>query len=162
MTDENIVRVEKIGSSNWYWSFTSDAKKQKTNVLTGLSDEEENLRRTIESTKGDIIRETAARKDVSDGKLGRKDLLQVQASLNGDINMLAKQLEEYEGNDPAEVMRKTAETKYFRESAERWTDNLESIESYLIKRTGDKTQIRKMMEGFCNSEYVAGEGFRDF
>ncbi len=29
LADDNKIRVEKIGSGNWYWSFLSDEKKAK-------------------------------------------------------------------------------------------------------------------------------------
>lgn len=31
--DDNKIRVEKIGSGNWYWSFPSDEKKAKDAAL---------------------------------------------------------------------------------------------------------------------------------
>jgi len=29
LVDENKIRVEKIGSGNWYWCFRGDEKRQK-------------------------------------------------------------------------------------------------------------------------------------
>lgn len=29
LSGEGLIRVEKIGSGNWYWSFLSDAKQGK-------------------------------------------------------------------------------------------------------------------------------------
>ena len=33
LADDNKIRVEKIGSGNWYWSFPSDEKKAKEAAL---------------------------------------------------------------------------------------------------------------------------------
>lgn len=33
LSDDNKIRVEKIGSGNWYWSFPSDEKKAKDAAL---------------------------------------------------------------------------------------------------------------------------------
>ena len=33
LSDESMIRVEKIGSGNWYWSFPSDARKSKETAL---------------------------------------------------------------------------------------------------------------------------------
>lgn len=33
LQDDSLIRAEKIGSGNWYWSFPSEAKKAKENVL---------------------------------------------------------------------------------------------------------------------------------
>lgn len=39
LSDDNKIRVEKIGSGNWYWSFPSDEKKAKDAAL-GKAEEE--------------------------------------------------------------------------------------------------------------------------
>jgi hypothetical protein len=33
LSDESMIRVEKIGSGNWYWSFPADEKKAKDAAL---------------------------------------------------------------------------------------------------------------------------------
>ena len=33
LQDDNKIRVEKIGSGNWYWSFPSDEKRAKESAL---------------------------------------------------------------------------------------------------------------------------------
>ncbi|KAF6235733.1 hypothetical protein HO173_005928 [Letharia columbiana] len=39
LSDEGKIRVEKIGSGNWYWSFLSEEKKSRDNVLGMLKEE---------------------------------------------------------------------------------------------------------------------------
>jgi hypothetical protein len=39
LSDENKIRVEKIGSGNWYWSFPSDDKKSKEAALEKAQEE---------------------------------------------------------------------------------------------------------------------------
>lgn len=39
LQDDNKIRVEKIGSGNWYWSFSSDEKKAKEAVLKRARDD---------------------------------------------------------------------------------------------------------------------------
>lgn len=39
LQDDNKIRVEKIGSGNWYWSFPSDEKKSKTAALARVREE---------------------------------------------------------------------------------------------------------------------------
>jgi len=39
LSDESMIRVEKIGSGNWYWSFPSDAKKAKEAALEKAQEE---------------------------------------------------------------------------------------------------------------------------
>lgn len=173
LADDGLVRVEKIGSSNWYWSFPSEARKFREKALGELEAEEKKLKTAIESLLRELEEETAKREESNeetdgmmldgDGNetLDRNALTSLQASLQAANSHLEKQLEEYSGNDPAEVQRKEAEAMKWRLSAERWTENLESVESYLMKLTGDRPKIRMMMESLCAGEYVAGEGFVD-
>ncbi len=36
LTDENKVRVEKIGSGNWYWCWAGEEAQEKKNVVAQL------------------------------------------------------------------------------------------------------------------------------
>lgn len=36
LTDENKVRVEKIGSNNWYWCWAGEEAKDKKNKIAQL------------------------------------------------------------------------------------------------------------------------------
>lgn len=39
LQDDNKIRVEKIGSGNWYWSFPSDEKKVREAALERAQDD---------------------------------------------------------------------------------------------------------------------------
>lgn len=39
LSDDNKIRVEKIGSGNWYWSFPSDEQKARQAELEKAQDE---------------------------------------------------------------------------------------------------------------------------
>ena len=41
LSDDNKIRVEKIGSGNWYWSFPADEKKAKDAALMKAQEEYE-------------------------------------------------------------------------------------------------------------------------
>ena len=36
LTDENKVRVEKIGSGNWYWCWAGEEAREKKNIVAQL------------------------------------------------------------------------------------------------------------------------------
>jgi chromosome segregation ATPase len=165
LADENLIRVEKIGSGNWYWCFTSDAKKTKENVLKELKTEEGKLKASIISITEQIDEETAQREDddemLEDAGMDRKSLLGAHETLVKDNAALAKELEGYSDNDPTELLKKERETKMLKESAERWSDNIEAIECYLKELTGDRAQVAQMMQAACDDEYVLGEGLKE-
>jgi hypothetical protein len=165
LTDEGLIRVEKIGGGNWYWSFVSDAKKLKEDILSGLADEEAKLKASIADIDVQIEEETTARGEedemLEDGCKDRTALLSVHETLRKENAMLVQELAGYSDNDPTEILRKAEVTKSFKASAEKWTDYIEGVEGLLKTLTGDKVTVTQLMEKICGDEYVAGEGLKE-
>jgi hypothetical protein len=165
LQDEYLIRVEKIGSGNYYWCFMSDAKKIKENALNNLQAEENKLTSSIAETERLIEEEIAKREEddekLEDGSMNRKGLLEAHDTLMKEMESLDKELACYSDNDPADVLRKVEETKRLKDSTIRWTDNIESLESLLINLTGDRAQVAELMRSACGDEYVVGEGLKD-
>lgn len=165
LSDEGLITVEKIGSGNWYWAFVSDAKKTKEKVLNDLNAEETKLNISIAELEKQIIDEMAQREDddemLEDNGLDRQALLEAHGRLLKETAALDKELVGYSGNDPTEVIRKAKETQMLKESTERWTDNIECIQSYILDLTHDKEQVALMMQSACGDEYIIGEGLRE-
>lgn len=167
LQDENLIRVEKIGSGNWYWCFTSDGKKAKENTLSGLKTEEEKLVEAIIEAERAVEEETKLREDEDDGEMmegggvDRKALLEVYEGLLREQKALGGELALYSESDPAEVLRTVEKTKRLRESVIRWTDNIEALESLIMREIGDRAQVAGVMTQACGDEYVAGEGLKE-
>lgn len=170
LLDDSQIRVEKIGSGNWYWSFVSDAKKDKQRMMSGLKEEETKLLATLDSTDRDLALEEDKRMDgeemLVDGDgadgMDRKQLLKAKEVMMAEKIKLETALMGYKENDPTEVLRKQKQTQKLRESAERWTDNIDGLMTYLKKSAGmDKSQIAAAMEQLCGDEWVPGEGLKD-
>ncbi|KAH7364206.1 meiotic nuclear division protein-like protein 1 [Rhexocercosporidium sp. MPI-PUGE-AT-0058] len=166
MQDENLIRVEKIGSGNWYWCFTSDAKKAKENILNKLQAEESGMTIAIAEAERQIEEEMAKREDDDENLLegngmDRKTLLETHGLLLKETEALDRELACYSDNDPAEIQRKIEETKRLKDSAIRWTDNIESLESYIGTLATDRNQMTEIMLAACGDEYVFGEGLKD-
>lgn len=165
LTDEGLIRVEKIGGGNWYWSFVSDTRKLKEDVLSGLSSEEAKLKASIANVDMQIEEEMAAREDedkrFKDGSTDRKSLLNAHETLLKENAIMARELASYSDNDPTEILRKVEENKHLKSCAEKWTDYLEYVEGLLRALTGDKATVTQLMENVCGEEYVAGEGLKE-
>ncbi|KAK0119168.1 hypothetical protein ONS95_008026 [Cadophora gregata] len=166
MQDENLIRVEKIGSGNWYWCFMSDAKKCKENILNKLKAEESTITTAIAETERQIEEEMAKREEddenLLDGNgMDRKELLEAHVLLLKEMEALDKELACYSDNDPAELQRKIVEAKQLKNSAIRWTDIIESLESHIGTLTSDRNQTAELMLSACGDEYVFGEGLKE-
>lgn len=164
LQDENHIRVEKIGSGNWYWSFKSEAKKAKENTINNLKSEEKKLQESLAGTEKQIEEEMAKRVE-DDGRLvggvDRKALLQAQEKLLQEAEILDQELSAYSDNSPVEILRKAGEAKKLKDSAIRWSDNVECLEAMIIRLTGDRAQAANIMQTACGEEYVVGEGLKE-
>lgn len=171
LQDENLIRVEKIGSGNWYWSFTSDAKRNREKEIRNLLNEHSRLLQSIEMTDRETSKEMSWRVDndseniaVTDGDNSmntRMSLLETYEALQLESTILDRELEGYSENDPAEVERKIFETVRLKDSAFLWTDNILALECFLGPLVGDRTQLAEIMHAACGDEYVVGEGLHD-
>lgn len=162
LLDENHIRVEKIGSGNWYWSFASDAKKSKETVINNLKLEESKQLAAMAETEALIEEETVKRrKDDNLNPGSDKDkLLEVHAMLTKETELLDEELAAYSDNDPELYLRKVEETKGLKESAISWSDNIECLESLLLGMT-DRNSVAQLMAKCCGNEYVVGEGLME-
>lgn len=165
LQDENLIRVEKIGSGNWYWCFTSDAKKLKENTINTLKAEESKLIVSIAEAERQIEEETATREDDNEmlegNGMDRKALLEAYDALLKETELLDKELACYSDSDPAEVQRKMEEVINLKASTIRWTDNIEALECMLGDLTKDRHQTSEIMQNACGDEYVPGEGLKE-
>ncbi|KFY50217.1 hypothetical protein V496_09520 [Pseudogymnoascus sp. VKM F-4515 (FW-2607)] len=165
LSDEGLIKVEKIGSGNWYWAFVSDAKQSKEKVLHDLQGEEAKLKTSIVDIKKHIIEETALRDEddemLEDNGMDRQALLEAHERLLEETASLDKELAAYSGNDPTEVLRKENEIQSLKNDAEKFTENLECIRSYILDLTNDREQVALVMQSTCGDEYIPGEGLME-
>lgn len=66
LSDENQIRVEKIGSGNWYWSFPSDAKKAKEGALEKAQQEHDKASKIVQELQAKVDEAGAARAEDED------------------------------------------------------------------------------------------------
>ncbi|KAH8815163.1 meiotic nuclear division protein 1 [Xylogone sp. PMI_703] len=164
LVDDNQIRVEKIGSGNWYWSFMSDVRKCKENTITSLMTEEMKLKSSIEELEIQIEQETSKRIDddemFEEDGMDRKTLLETHDVLLKEIEALGGELACYSDNDPTDVLRKLEEIERLKEVAMKWTDNIEAVQSFLLTLT-DRDSVASIMQKTCGDEYTLGEGLKE-
>ena len=163
LVDEGLVRVEKIGSGNWYWSFGSEEKKSREKVLHDLGDEYkglghkvEALRREMEARKGDL------EEDSNGEGQERENLLARSEELKGEISKLKAELGKYEDGDPKLLEERRGRAKREKERAERWTENCWVLEGYVRDQLGvDGEGLDGLRREVYGDEYVEGEGLSE-
>lgn len=143
LIDDGLVDKEKIGGSNYFWSFPGkkDRMMQLKHTKTLAS---------IEDLKGKI---TEAQSQLSDAKRGREDENGERAKKLARLTELEKskkeameQLEKLKENDPKAMANLEKELQLCKEAANRWTDNIFACKSYLVKKRGmDKKEAMKIL-----------------
>ncbi|OCK82465.1 meiotic nuclear division protein 1 [Lepidopterella palustris CBS 459.81] len=150
LSDDNKIRVEKIGSGNWYWSFMSEEKKVRENSLAKAREEHDKAVMMVEELQMKVDEAGAARAEDEDMLLGpgndRKSLTTKHTELLRELDALRLELAGYSENDPAEVDKKKQETEQYKRDAEKWTEQIQSMEGWFRQQTaGDKGQMANIM-----------------
>jgi len=137
LIDDGLVEKEKIGGSNYCWSFK--AKKDRM----AQKHHEETLKQ-IEELKPKVEEASAKLADAKRGREeGDDDNGESRAQKLARLQELTKKKSEYEQeleglkeNDPAALADLEKEYKLVLEAANRWTDNIFECKSYLVKKRG--------------------------
>ncbi|KAL4427478.1 hypothetical protein ABPG77_000767 [Micractinium sp. CCAP 211/92] len=130
LVDDDLVHAEKIGVSNYYWSFPSEAAVK--------------LDQQIEMWEGDLEAKQAERsslqQQVERSRVGKEDsderrqLLQQVQQLQAEVEAQQQELAHYAGNDPGRYDAIKQTSIIACESANRWIDNTETLRGWLKKR----------------------------
>jgi len=143
LVDDGLVDKEKIGGSNYFWSFP--AKKDRMMQI-----QHQNALDAIEKLKASV---QEASTKLADAKRGREDedgdrpkKLQRLSEIAKERGALEEELETLKENDPQALADLEKELKLVTEAANRWTDNIFNCQSYLTKKRGmDKKEVNKIL-----------------
>lgn len=165
LSDEGKIRVEKIGSGNWYWSFMSEERRTKEKTLDGLRKERDKVTALVEELRARITHETAARQggydEGGDGH-DRASLTQAHEALRQEVLALQVELASYAESDPGEVQTRRAETERFRAGAVNFTELIYMCERHYFEATGNSRDDLKVMQQILYGDlYVEDEGLAE-
>lgn len=166
LIDEDRIRVDKIGSGNWYWSFGSDEKVERERQLARVYTEVEKAKKSC--TEWEAALDAAnARRNQSDeedevGIDTRQSLLVAKAELAAEVQRL-RVAETELGNSGSKkgVLMLQGQLAGFRQQALQWTDNLYILEQYVRELAGgDPQMVAAVLHECYGDEYVEG-GLRE-
>lgn len=134
LVDDGLVDKDKIGGSNFFWSFPGKKDRQ-------LQIEHETTLTEIESAK---TRVAEAQSKLADAKRGREEdddgsrakKLARMIELEKEKKVKTVELDSLKENDPQALADLEKELKLVTEAAHRWTDNIFTCKSYLTKKRG--------------------------
>ncbi|KAJ6255815.1 hypothetical protein Dda_9425 [Drechslerella dactyloides] len=135
LVDENKIRVEKIGSGNWYWCFKGDEKKKKQNELRGWEKEVKALEGKTQDLEGEIDQEREQKEGDGSEKAERAAIMDEIQQLTREKSTLEKELASYADNDPAHIEYLNELIALMKTAANLYTDNIYAMEGFM-KRAG--------------------------
>lgn len=129
LVDDDLVRLEKIGTSNYYWSFPSQKQVNRSKVLEKLCAERDSTRAKVEELRARLEDEQKTR---ADGE--RTELISRYEDLKKERDELLSALEKYKECDPVIYEEKTARAAELKTEVNKITDDLFTVQSYVCNK----------------------------
>lgn len=163
LLNENKIRMEKIGSNNWYWSFPSDEKRERENVQERLLRESNCLAKSVEQFENELQKKQVAAKEEEDTRdpmdieTERQTLLERKAELSTEIERLKTQKAAFEDNGVSKIKQRTEEINKWKLKTEMWEDNISIMEQYLYKLAGGDRGLVEAIKKQCYGDDYQGD-----
>jgi chromosome segregation ATPase len=151
LVDDNMVNQDKVGSLNVFYSFPSAAMVRLQTEIKDLNEEEKRIQGNVENMEKNIekLHKTRAQTEKRKREMTEFVQLKKQKKTNEEEILV------WEQNDPSVLDKIEQKIKIAKDSANRWTDNLWSIESYLVKKKNqDRNQVKKLLGLTDSFDYV--------
>jgi hypothetical protein len=133
LIDDALVDKEKIGGSNYFWSFP--AKKDRIMQVEHQHNVEalDSMRASVEEASAKLADSKRGR----EGDDGERPTKLLRLSKNAqERQALQQEVETLKENDPQALADLEKELKLAVQGANRWTDNIFNCKSYLTKKRG--------------------------
>ena len=152
LSDENQIKVEKIGSGNWYWAFAGEERVAAEKVLEKVTEEKEKVAGVVEELR-DMLEEAAgARIEDQDGD--RQGMLDKKEGLEKEVELLRRELEGHSENDPVEVDRRKEEVETLKGRTEIWTEHCFEMERWLREKMGmERERLTEMKRDVYKDQF---------
>ena len=136
---DNLIFCEKIGLSNYYWSFPSQALVTRTNKKVTWEEgiqAKKRRREELAEEEAKLEEERQSNDGEREKKLARyNDLRSEEEALDSELRLLS-------ANDPELIDAVKEDIQIARTAIERWTDNLYTVKKICMDKAG------------CNEEQI--------
>ena len=150
LVGDNLVNMDKIGASNFFWSFPAAEGLKVQRRRDELLGRVEELRAKRDRATADVDAAREGREEDDAGSRAKK--LKKRAELQQRCAELDARHEQLKENDPKEIARLAKQTRDMIGSANRWIDNIFAIKSWLVKK---KARARTSGRARSNASHSA-------
>ncbi|KIL66182.1 hypothetical protein M378DRAFT_75652, partial [Amanita muscaria Koide BX008] len=142
LVDDGLVHTDKIGSSNFFWSFPSQQGAIVQTKLMTCSEARQGYKNQVSELQAALAREVSTRTDSEQ----RKNALSMLADLEEQLRELEKELTAYGTCDPARFAETKRSVFLAKEASLRWTDNYSTLLGYFTRQNGaNAADVRKYL-----------------
>lgn len=141
LVDDDLVRMDKIGTSNWYWAFPGEATNNARSALANA----EATKEALEGEKNALTKEVnkEKKKNPVTDKHERTSAALVSAKESNAA--LKDELETFSSSNP-ETEATRAGVEISKRAANVWTDNVFMMKSWAENKMGDKDQVSQFFK----------------
>jgi DNA-binding transcriptional regulator GbsR (MarR family) len=130
LVDDGDVMLDKIGTSNYYWSFPSQTLISKTNIIDKLNAEIDEAKRKRDELAEEEAKLLIGREETEEREAKLKELEELR-SRNEELKT---ELQKYSEFDPDVVADMVADAQEARDAANRWTDNIFTVRKWCTEQ----------------------------
>lgn len=121
LVDDGLVDKEKIGGSNYFWSFPGKKDRELQIAHENTLSEIEKAKERVAESQSKLADAKRGRED-DDGERAKK--LARKVELEKEKIVKTAELVKLKENDPQALADLEKEVKFVKEAAHRWTDNI--------------------------------------
>jgi DNA repair ATPase RecN len=157
MLDEREIRVEKIGSGNWYWSFPGEETALREKALANARADHDKAAADLDETKAAIEGAKRAKEALAeeegDGE-SRQEMLERHAALKNEVAEMARELAKYADSDPVELETLTERAGTMRRKSEVYSDQIHSLADWIRDMAGvDRETLTSMKRKWYGDQF---------
>lgn len=142
LVDDGLVQADKIGSSNFFWSFPSQRGTMMQNRVNAVRDSQASHKAQLAELRVAIEAGKAARPE-SDERTAQLARL---IAARKELSELETELAQYGACDPAKVEEKNRAVTLAKEAAMRWTDNYLLLLAHFTRQSCvDPAEIKRYL-----------------
>lgn len=132
LVDDGLVHLEKIGISNYYWAFPSEANENKRKKLASLESSIAAKKQKVKEND-EVISSLSAGRELTEEYVALRNEHQENLSVLKEVEQKLSTLAK---NDPEALKELSNFVVEAKAGANLWTDNMYAIKSYLEKKHG--------------------------
>jgi len=130
LVDDDLVDSDKIGTSVYFWAFPSKATAIRKRKLDDTRDKLEASAKKLKESQVSLENAHQGREDSEE----RTALLEELSRLREKKAGLEAEVQKYRDSDPELIENLKREIQMSKDSANRWTDNIFSLHSWIQKK----------------------------